>query len=411
MGIFYSALTLLPLHFLATNRFGIVDCYNMASFESWRYGSPFACPSTEGDTSLSPAVMSYMSYSSLPTTSSVDDIINDLDLLLTAGRLQGSDNRAIIRSIVEPMMGDVDKATRAAQQLIFSSPEYHTTNLPRKVDTPREITGYTDKKGPYKAVVVLMLKGGADSFNMLVPKDQCTTADAYEEYVQTRGNLHAIPKNNLTSIYTTGQDCSEFGVNENLPIVADLYNQNEAVFFANVGTLSKQLTKQDNLGVIGFDPFAHNTMEEAFYTADIDNKKPGTGVMGRLLDVLNNQGLHTSANNVNDGMTMLAGDSAFGHPVYTVSTTNRGELNRFATIHNLLDVVKILNGVGEQGNSVLSEHWSSRVASSLFEHSQMREIDAMPEYDLTDYPSTIDIKLTSSFEAVAGYMKSRKYRK
>lgn len=200
-------------------------------------------------------------------------------------------------------------------------------------------------------------------------------------------------------------------MNENLPIVADLYNQNEAVFFANVGTLARPLTKQDNLGVFGFDPFAHNTMEEAFYTSDIDNKKPGTGVMGRMLDVLNNQGLHTSANNVNDGMTMLAGDSKFANPVYTVSTTNRGELNRFQAIDNLLDVVKILNGVGEQGNSVLSEHWSSRVASSLFEHSQMREIDAMPEYDLTDYPSTIDIKLTSSFEAVAGYMKSRKYRK
>ena len=157
----------------------------MASFESWRYGSPFDCPASEGDTSLSPALMSY----SLPTTSSVDDIINDLDLLLTAGRLQGSDNRAIIRSIVEPMMGDVDKATRAAQQLIVSSPEYHSSNLPRKVDTPREITGYTNKKGPYKAVVVLMLKGGADSFNMLVPKGQCVTADAYEEYVQGKQKL------------------------------------------------------------------------------------------------------------------------------------------------------------------------------------------------------------------------------
>ena len=148
-----NILTLLDASY-STTKFGIVDCYGMNSFESWKHRYPFDCPSEEGDTSLSPARISYTPQS----IDSVDSIIDDLDLLLTSGRLQGSANRALIKGLVEPMMGDVAKATRAAQQLIVSTPEYHTNNLPRKVDTPRLITGYTTKpKASYKAVVILML--------------------------------------------------------------------------------------------------------------------------------------------------------------------------------------------------------------------------------------------------------------
>ena len=115
-----NILTLLDASYSAT-KFGLIDVgckWTSSSFIDWRHYYPFACPDTEGDTSKSSAVMS---YASLPT-SSVDEIIDDLDLLLTAGRLQGSANRAVIRSIVEPMMTDVNKATRAAQQLVVSTP-------------------------------------------------------------------------------------------------------------------------------------------------------------------------------------------------------------------------------------------------------------------------------------------------
>ena len=94
----------------------------------------------------------------------------------------------------------------------------------------------------------------------------------------------------------------------------------------------------------------------------------------------------------------------------TVSTKNPTALNKYPTIGNLIDAVKQLNGVGGVGNSVLSEQWSSRVASALFEHEQMIEVASMPEFEVTDYPLLSSNKLTSSFKAVAGYMKSRKFR-
>ena len=94
----------------------------------------------------------------------------------------------------------------------------------------------------------------------------------------------------------------------------------------------------------------------------------------------------------------------------TVSTKNPTALNKYPTIGNLIDAVKQLNGVGGVGNSVLSEQWSSRVASALFEHEQMIEISSMSEFDLTNYPEST-MKLASQFKAVAGYMKSRAFRK
>ena len=105
--------------FYSTVKFGITShsCYGwggrMSSFDAWDHRYMFSCPSVEGDTSQSPAKMSYLPLS----IASADTIIDDLDMLLTSGRLQGSNNRAIIKSIIEPMMSDAAKATRAAQQL------------------------------------------------------------------------------------------------------------------------------------------------------------------------------------------------------------------------------------------------------------------------------------------------------
>ena len=93
-----------------------------------------------------------------------------------------------------------------------------------------------------------------------------------------------------------------------------------------------------------------------------------------------------------------------------VSTKSPQALNWAPTVDNLVDVVKSLNGVGEVGNSQLSEYWSSRVAAALFELEQTQDIAAIPEFEITDYPET-SVKLTSSFKAIAGYMKSREYRK
>lgn len=151
-------------------------------------------------------------------------------------------------------------------------------------------------------------------------------------------------------------------------------------------------------------------MRNAFKVADVLGENLGTGVLGRMQDQLKIKGLQTSANSIaGKGGTMLSGDAQFNNPVFTVSTGKLQSLNNKPTIENLLEEVKVLNGVGDEGNSLLGEHWSSRVASSLFEHELMQEIAAIPEFEVTDYPETT--KLSPGFKAIAGHMKSRLYRK
>ena len=149
---------------MSITKFGVVDCDRVSSTSYSRIGykfeHAFGCPTIEGDTSHSPAITSYWPTS----TSSVDDILDELALLMTAGRLSPK-NRALIKSMVSVPFssGDVAKAVRAAQQLIWSTPEVHATNIPRITDSPRQITGYeTPPQDTYKAVVVLMMLGGAD---------------------------------------------------------------------------------------------------------------------------------------------------------------------------------------------------------------------------------------------------------
>ena len=59
---------------------------------------------------------------------SLDDILDELDILLTSGRLTDK-NRELIKSHVSLVFdtGDVAKAVRVAQELIFASPEFHST--------------------------------------------------------------------------------------------------------------------------------------------------------------------------------------------------------------------------------------------------------------------------------------------
>lgn len=60
------------------------------------------------------------------------------------------------------------------------------------------------------------------------------------------------------------------------------------------------------------------------YTGDVNDENPGTGVMGRMNDVLKQKGLQTSANNVASGLKMLSGDQMFNNPVYTGKIQHEG---------------------------------------------------------------------------------------
>lgn len=90
-----------------------------------------------------------------------------------------------------------------------------------------------------KALVFIMLDGGNDSFNMLVPSD----AQHYSEYKKTRGNL-ALAKEDLLSL--AGFKDAEgrtFGVHPSMPEVQQLFKRKKLSFVANIGALIEPVTK------------------------------------------------------------------------------------------------------------------------------------------------------------------------
>lgn len=104
-----------------------------------------------------------------------DQIVDGLATLLTSGRMNVA-NRQIIRDsyFSEKNNAKKSKALIVAQQLAIASPEFHVTGKSDTIGTARKVLPArvkTCKK--HKALVHIFLKGGCDSFNLLVPHSEC----------------------------------------------------------------------------------------------------------------------------------------------------------------------------------------------------------------------------------------------
>ena len=102
--------------------------------------------------------------------------VNELALLLTAGRMSHSHRNIIAASYANFLKhrqsaSDVAKlALSRALKLFMTSSSFHSTNLDQSTGvTRRQAADQVPSRGrPFKALVVLFLQGGADSFNLLV---------------------------------------------------------------------------------------------------------------------------------------------------------------------------------------------------------------------------------------------------
>ena len=143
------------------------------------------------------------------------------------------------------------------------------------------------------------------------------------------------------------------------------------------------------------------------------DQNPGTGVGGRMLDVLKNIGFQTSGNTVDGSSLLNVGDTYYSNPTSTVTTGDPSLLDEISSLSTgeMLELTKQLNGIGED-NSLLGETWSERLSKSLFEYDTALEIDAAVksgEFNMNGYP--IRDGPGSEFRAAAQFIKSRHMRK
>lgn len=283
--------------------------------------------------------------------------IDELALLLTGGRLHDEAKGIIINAY--NLNGGGVEGLRAAQKLMTTVPEFHSTNI---VDTNTLTRPDIDVPEPsskaYKALLFLNLSGGSDSFNMLVPKSECSGKDMYQHYSDIRSDL-AVPLNDLLDIdaSTSDQICSTFGINPDLPILKTFYDDGELLWVSNMGILQKLTTKETWWeDTSDTSLFAHNFQQREVQNMDIYESQVGRGVGGRMVDVLKRLGYNAASISMGGIADALVADDVVQLVVDSggsVSYDPRSEVSP------LLTDVKSINADNFFGSSLFSETWSS----------------------------------------------------
>ena len=239
--------------------------------------------------------------------------IEELNLLLTGGRL---DN--VTKNLMHSAYStDLSYAgLRKAQELLSISAEFHTTN--NNVLTDKEPPTSEDVQSQnrsYKAIVVVFLHGGCDSFNLIVPHSECQTHDMYASYNERRGGTSALAlaKDDILQIRVPNgsQPCNVFGIHPDLPILRELYNDSDAAFLPSIGVLAEPLNKNNiKLKKKPFSLFSHNTQRTCVQNGFADSLS-AKGVFGRISDVLKNQQspYKTSVYSIAGNQKILEGNS------------------------------------------------------------------------------------------------------
>ena len=127
----------------------------------------------------------------------------------------------------------------------------------------------------YKAIVCVLLEGGADVCNMIAPVEDT----AYAKYRAVRKNI-ALPQESLLKI------TDAYGMRENMGAMQKLYLEKKLALVANVGTLVEPVTAEEvrsGAKPVPFELFAHNTQRDQWMLGDATGSSK-SGWAGRTAD-------------------------------------------------------------------------------------------------------------------------------
>ena len=142
-----------------------------------------------------------------------------------------------------------------------------------------------DVNGEYKAIVCILLEGGCDSFNMIVPR----LGSDYENYKAVRGDI-ALSQSSLLSFTHSNQNglnALSYGMRSNMTEMQGLFNSGKLAIIANIGTLVEPVTQSDVLNGSASIPsqlFSHNTQRAQWMMGNAKDIET-SGWAGRASDV------------------------------------------------------------------------------------------------------------------------------
>ncbi|MEO0899157.1 MAG: DUF1501 domain-containing protein [Bacteroidota bacterium] len=141
----------------------------------------------------------------------------------------------------------------------------------------------------YKALVCLLLSGGNDSYNMIVP----TENTQYNTYKDIRSN-QALNTSDLHRINPLSG--GEFGFHPSMGDVASLFNQGEVAVIANVGTLIEPVTRKldfvKDINKLPLGLFSHADQIQQWQTS-VPQDRSALGWAGKMADMLRSSNTNT----------------------------------------------------------------------------------------------------------------------
>lgn len=156
----------------------------------------------------------------------------------------------------------------------------------------------------YKALVCILLAGGNDSYNMLIPNDP----ETYAAYASIRSDL-ALPQESLLALPTTDASGRQFGLHPGMSGLQNLFSSGDACLLSSVGTLLAPLEEsqlQDPATKLPLGLFSHSDQIQQWQTA-VSDERIAQGWGGRIADIFE-QGSPSNGISMN---VSLAGNNIF----------------------------------------------------------------------------------------------------
>jgi len=134
----------------------------------------------------------------------------------------------------------------------------------------------------YKAIVCILLSGGADTHNFLVP----TEATEYADYQASRTNLALETSELLELDYS--DNGRTFAVNQAMAPVKTLFDDGDLSFVANIGTLVEPIASvsefESGLKKLPLGLYSHSDQQMHWQTS-VPQSRSAVGYAGRLADM------------------------------------------------------------------------------------------------------------------------------
>ena len=197
----------------------------------------------------------------------------------------------------------------------------------------------------YKALVCVFLRGGCDTNNVLIPRGNNPQAEAYAAERGVVGipngvaNSNYNPEGSDETIPLTpqsGSNSDQFGLHPSLSNLADIFNDGDAAFVSNVGTLAEP-TSVNTYGTSSLPRqlFSHSD-QQTQWMSSIADQSYTSGWGARVADLYHdtwNEFSQTSMLITAAGINQLMNGG--NYPQYTVSSSGAISLTGFGTQYGL----------------------------------------------------------------------------